>query len=116
MAFDMTSLTNGPIVEFTLSGELDAKSSARFQQELEAAATGKPTTLVLRIRDLVYIASAGIRILIFAKQKMCAAVTVYVVAPREQVIDTLRRTGVHNAVVIVDEYPAATSVASEVGP
>jgi anti-anti-sigma factor len=89
-----------------LSGELDAGSAPRFRQELEAAAPGKPTTLVLHTRDLEYIASAGIRMLIFAKQKMgAAAVTVYVVAPQEQVLDTLQRTGLQNSVVVVDQYP-----------
>jgi anti-anti-sigma factor len=105
MAFDITTRINGAIVEITLSGELDAGSAPRFRQELEAAAPGKPTTLVLHTRDLEYIASAGIRMLIFAKQKMGAAVTLYVVAPQEQVLDTLKRTGLQNSVVVVDQYP-----------
>lgn len=108
MAFDITTLINGTVAEITLSGELDASSAARFRQELEAIAPGKPTALVLRTRGLVYIASAGIRMLIFAKQKMGASVTVYVEAPQEQVLDTLHRTGLQNSVVIVDQYPAAT--------
>jgi anti-anti-sigma factor len=105
MAFDITTRVNGAIVEITLSGELDARSAPRFQQELEAAASSKPATLVLHTRDLEYIASAGIRMLVFAKQKMGAAVTVYLVAPQEQVLDTLKRTGLQNSVVVVDQYP-----------
>lgn len=106
MAFDITTLINGTIVEITLSGELDANSAQRFRQELETIAPGKPTALVLRTAHLVYIASAGIRVLIFAKQKMGATVTVYMVAPQEQVLDTLRRTGLQNTIVVVDQYPA----------
>ena len=37
-----------------------------------------------------------------------AAVTVYVVAPQEQVRDTLQRTGLLNTVVVVEQYLPAT--------
>jgi anti-anti-sigma factor len=107
MAFEITTQMNGSILEITLSGHLDATSAPRLQQELTAAPS-KPTAVVLRVGNLTYIASAGIRALIFAKQKLGAAVTLYVVAPQEQVLDTLVRTGLRNAVVVVDEYPVAS--------
>jgi anti-anti-sigma factor len=107
MALDLTSVINGSVAEITLSGELDAASAPRFRQELEAVAAARPTDLVLRVRDLEYLASAGIRMLIFAKQKMGPGVTIYVIAPQEEVLDTLRRTGLQNSVVVQDEYPVA---------
>src|ERR1700677_5055801 len=109
MSFEITTQTNGLIVEITLSGDLDGSVAPRLQETLEAIAAGKPTALVLHTRDLLFIASAGIRMLIFAKRKMGGeALTVYVVAPREQVLDTLVRTGVRDTVVVLDQYPAAT--------
>jgi anti-anti-sigma factor len=110
MALDIATMmndSNGSVAEITLSGDLDAASAPRFRQELETVAASKPTALVLRVRDLVYIASAGIRTLIFAKQKMGPGVTVYLIAPQEQVLDTLQRTGLQNSVVVQDAYPAA---------
>ena len=74
MAFEMTRVVTGPVAEITLSGELDADSAHLFQKQLEATAAGKPTHLVLRMRELVYIASAGIRMLIFAKQRLGSGV------------------------------------------
>ena len=103
MAFDITAVLKGSVAEITLSGELDAAAAPRFQRELEAMAAGKPKQLVLRVRDLAYMASAGIRMLIFAKQKMGPGVDVYVIAPQEQVLDTLRRTGLLASVFIKDE-------------
>jgi anti-anti-sigma factor len=105
MAFDIVSVVSGPAVEITLSGDLDAASAPRFQRELEALADRKPSHLVLRVAGLTYIASAGLRMLLFAKQKMGAGVAVYVIAPQEMVLETLRRTGLHHSVIIQDEYP-----------
>jgi anti-anti-sigma factor len=105
MALEITTAVNGPVVEITLSGDLDAASAPRFQRELESAAAGKPSRLVLRLGGLTYLASAGIRMLIFAKQKMGPGVAVYVIAPQEMVLETLRRTGLHHSVIIQDEYP-----------
>jgi anti-anti-sigma factor len=107
MAFDISTVVNGPVVEISLSGELDAASAPRFQKELESLAGNKPNHLVLRLQDLVFMASAGIRMLIFAKQKMGPGVVVYVIAPQEMVLETIQRTGLHHSVTIQDEYPAA---------
>jgi anti-anti-sigma factor len=108
MALEITTVLADSVAEITLSGELDATSAPRFQQELEAAAAGRPTRLVLHVEGLCYMASAGIRMLIFAKQRLGLALDVYVVAPQEPVLETLRRTGLHHSVLIVDRYPPST--------
>jgi anti-anti-sigma factor len=105
MGFDITTVTRGEVTGFTLTGELDASAARRFQRELETVAASKPKHLVLYLRDLTYLASAGVRMLIFAKQKMGPAVEVYVIAATGQVLDTLRRTGVYASVIVRDEYP-----------
>ena len=58
------------------------------------------------MEGLEYIASAGIRVLIFAKQKMGSDVDIYVVAPQEQVMETLEMTGLQYSVTVVEEYNA----------
>jgi anti-anti-sigma factor len=90
--------------EITLAGELDASSAPLFQAELEKAAALKPKRLVLLVKDLDFMASAGIRMLIFAKQKMGPTVDVYVIAPQEPILDTLRRTGLLYSVIVQNEY------------
>lgn len=110
MAFDMTIVQNGSVAEITLSGELDANSATRFRQELEAlaaTASTKPTQFVLQMRELIYLASAGIRVLIVLKQQLFPGLAVCVVAPQPQVRETLHRT-VHRSFEILDVYPAAT--------
>jgi anti-anti-sigma factor len=106
MALEITAVVTGQVAEITLAGELDASQVANFQRELEGVAARKPTELVLRLDRLTFMASAGIRMLIFTKQKMGPGVTVYVIAPQEGVRATILRT-VHGSFIIQDEYPAA---------
>jgi len=70
-------------------------------------ASGNAKRLVLMLRDLDYIASAGIRVLVFAKQKMGSSVDIYVVAPQDQVRETFEMTGLQNSLVILKRYDTA---------
>jgi anti-anti-sigma factor len=104
MALSVVRAMKEDAAEITLAGELDASSAPLFQAELEKAAALKPKRLVLLVKDLDFMASAGIRMLIFAKQKMGPAVDVYVIAPQEPILDTLRRTGLLYSVIVQNEY------------
>ena len=106
MAFDATLEVTGGIAKITLSGELDASAAPAFRAQIERAGEQRPTRLVLFMRDLDYIASAGLRVLIFAKQKMGAAVDLYAIAPQAQVMDTFEMTGFDHSLRILDEYDA----------
>jgi anti-anti-sigma factor len=106
MAFKAILEIMGRVAKVTLSGELDASAAPAFRAEIEKAAEQRPKRLVLLMQDLEYIASAGLRILIFAKQKMGAEVDIYAIAPQEQVRDTFEMTGFHHSINILDGYDA----------
>lgn len=109
MAFNATLEISKGIAKITLSGELDASSAPLFKAEIEKAAVADPARLVLMMQDLEYMASAGLRVLIFAKQKMGAAADIYMVGPQEMVLETLQKTGFDQSVIIVDQYEATKS-------
>lgn len=104
MAFNATLETSNGISKITLSGELDASTAPVFKEKVEEAATQDIKRLVLLMQDLEYMSSAGLRVLIFAKQKMGAKVNIYVVGAQEMVRDTIEHTGFHYSVVMLDEY------------
>jgi anti-sigma B factor antagonist len=106
MAFKATLEIMGSVAKITLSGELDASVAPAFRADIEKAAEHRPQHLVLLMQDLKYIASAGLRVLIFAKQKMGAEVDIYAIAPQEQVRDTFEMTGFHHSIQILDGYDA----------
>lgn len=106
MAFEAILEISDDIAQITLSGELDASTAPIFKEKVESIAGQDIKKLVLLTEDLEYMSSAGLRVLIFSKQKMGADVEIYVVSPQEMVLDTLEKTGFHHSVTIVDEYEA----------
>lgn len=109
MAFTAnTEVTANNIAKITVAGELDASVAPIFKDEIEKLSDQPIRRLVLIMNELSYIASAGLRVLIFAKQKMGSDVDIFVVGAQEQVIDTLEMTGFHYSVTLMDEYDAST--------
>lgn len=112
MAFTATLETIDTTAFITLGGDLDASSASVFKTEVEKASGLGVNRLVLQMQDLEYIASAGLRVLIFAKQKMGVDADIYIVAAQEMILDTLEKTGFDQSVIITDAYEVAAPVAS----
>ncbi|WP_159471388.1 anti-sigma factor antagonist [Dyadobacter sp. 3J3] len=105
MAFKIDSVVAEPVATLTLVGELDSLSARVFQTEIEKLTTRSITTLVLDMEKLDFMSSAGLRVLIFSKQKIGVGLNIFIVKPQELIIDTLEKTGLHHSVTIVDQYP-----------
>ena len=104
MSFTAELEVNNSLAKITLSGELDASTAPTFKEKVEEAAKEDVNRLVLMMADLEFMASAGLRILIFSKQKMGSEVDIYLISPQEMVLDTLEKTGFHHSVIILDSY------------
>jgi anti-anti-sigma factor len=107
MAFDAQLTMAGDVAKITLSGSLDALSAPRFKEVIEEASAAVPARLVLFMDRLEFLASAGLRVLIFAKQKMGAHVDIYVVGSQGPVLGTLEMSGFHHSVYLRDNYADA---------
>ncbi len=106
MALECTYTMADGVAQVTLNGELDAASAGQFKAVIEEIATKKPTRLVLLMSGLSFMASAGLRVLVFAKQKMGTGVDIYVVGSQGPVLSTLQMSGFHHSVYLQDTYPA----------
>jgi len=107
MAFESTLEMQGDIAKISLTGELDASVAQTLRDRIEEASNKKAKKLVLLLATLDYMSSAGLRTLVFAKQKMGAGVTIYVVGAQPQVVEPIRQTGFHHSVVMLDKYDVA---------
>jgi anti-anti-sigma factor len=107
MAFSVTSkILEDGTAELSLFGELDASVANEFKTAVEKAAAEKAKKLVLIMKDLEFMSSAGLRVLVFAKQKMGTNVDIYVIACQDAVRDTIEMTGFQHSVIMQDEYKA----------
>jgi anti-anti-sigma factor len=107
MAFNANLTIDSGIAKITMTGDLDASMAPVFQGEVEKAAAQKAKRLVLLMSGLDYIASAGLRALVFAKQKMAPGVDIYVVGAQPQVMDTIQMTGFDRSVIALETYDAS---------
>lgn len=105
MSFNVTSEIKNNVAMLTLTGSLDSASASVFQTEIQKVATKEPKEMVLFVSELTFMASAGLRMIVFAKQKLGPSVQIYMVKPQGLIIDTLQMTGFIHSVHIVDKYP-----------
>lgn len=105
MAFQLTSRVDSGTAFLELSGELDAAAAPELRSEIESlAADGSLERLVLQLGELSYMASAGLRALVFAKQKLGQQVELYLVAAQAPVIETIELTGFHRSVTMQERF------------
>jgi anti-sigma B factor antagonist len=63
---DLTTATEGATVRLALTGELDIAGAARVEQELERIEREPPATIVLDLRELAFMDSTGLRVIVAA--------------------------------------------------
>lgn len=105
MSFSVKSEVNENVAIITIAGALDSSTAPQLHEEVQKIIQQNPTELVLNVENLDFMASAGLRVIIFAKQKLGSAVKLFLVKPQDQVVETLRMTGLLFSVTIVDKYP-----------
>jgi anti-anti-sigma factor len=105
MALDIQSAVEAKTARIALTGELDGSAAPALRETVDRVLSGKPAQLVLQVEKLSFMASAGLRILIFAKQKQ-PDLKIYLVKPQPSIVDTLRKTGFYDGVYVTDNEPA----------
>jgi anti-anti-sigma factor len=104
MSLTVNSEVANGVAKITLTGEVDSATAPKFKEEVDKAVQSSPKEIVFFMKDLSYMSSAGLRVIVFAKQKLGVNVPVYIVKPQEMIIETLKMTGLLQSVTIVDEY------------
>jgi anti-sigma B factor antagonist len=107
MAFEAQLQMTEGVAKITLTGSLDAASAPRFKDVIERVAAQDAGKLVLFMDKLDFLASAGLQVLIFAKQKLGSNVDIYVIGSQGPVLGTLEMTGFHRSVNIQDSFADA---------
>jgi anti-sigma B factor antagonist len=56
------------------------------------------------VEGLDYMSSAGLRVLVFASQKMDAGVDIFVVGARHNILLPIKQTGLHHCLSLLETY------------
>jgi anti-anti-sigma factor len=66
---ELTTETEGTTVRLALTGELDIAGAARVEQALERIERELPATIVLDLRELAFMDSTGLRVIVAADSR-----------------------------------------------
>jgi anti-anti-sigma factor len=102
MAPNFKPVVAGTTATFTLAGRLDAVNAPELAEELKKLIGKSIQKVVFMTADLTYISSAGLRAIVFAKQKMGVDTTVYVIKPQPDVLAIIKMAGFDSFLVIQD--------------
>jgi anti-anti-sigma factor len=95
--------TSSSTATILLVGELDAASAPAFHDTIEQAAAAGVSEVIIQANELTYMASAGLRSLVFARQKMGDEVRITVAGASAPVARTIRQAGFDRSVTLADE-------------
>jgi anti-anti-sigma factor len=102
MAFEASLDLRGSSAVIRLQGELDAAAATKFRQALARAAQPEVEQLVVDLAELTYLSSAGLRGLVYARQKMGEGVEIVLSGASEPVAKTIKLTGFDRSVIMSD--------------
>lgn len=108
MAIELKSYSQGNAGCLVLAGELDAAAAVEVRVVVEQVLATRPGKLVLFVEELRFMASAGLRILIFAKQKQ-PDVQIYLIKPQPPIVETLKKTGFYESVYVEEVWSGAAA-------
>ena len=102
--FNFSVKHDDEVAEINLSGQLTSTNAAKFSDEMKTL-VGKPIKrLIFYAQDLEYIASAGLRVIIFLKQKIGEQAEIYFIGGQETVLEVIEMSGLDNFLRIQDSY------------
>ena len=92
------------VAKVELAGRLDATNAPALAEELKKL-VGQPIKRVVYLANaLEYISSAGLRVIIFSKQKIGEDTDVYLIGAQEPVLDVIKMSGLDTFLIIQDSY------------
>lgn len=100
-----TVINNENTLEITLAGGLDAGNASTLSDQLQEYKGKEITKMVFFAKELNYIASAGVRVIIFAVQKILKPGSdAYFVNGQPDVLYVLEMTGLDDVLIIQENY------------
>jgi anti-anti-sigma factor len=88
------------IARFTLTGRLDTNNAPILTEHLKTLKGLPIKNIKFLVKNLDYISSAGLRSMVFAKQKIGDNIQVFIIDPKPAVLDVIKMTGFNSFLTI----------------
>lgn len=98
MNFDAILTTTDRAATIRLTGELDASTAPVLRSLIDRVGETGADRLVVDMRELSYMSSAGIRCLVYAHQTAAPGVEVVLLDPQPDVAEVIRLAGLDRAI------------------
>ncbi len=99
--FDFNVTENAGEVDVVLKGRLDATVAPQLHEEMAKMQGSDIKKVTFDVKELEYIASAGLRVIIFTKQKLGADTQIFMKDVNDDVKQVIEMTGCDNFVTII---------------
>jgi anti-sigma B factor antagonist len=99
--FDFNVTQDAGEVNVVLKGRLDATVAPQLHTEMAKMEGTDIKKATFDVKDLEYIASAGLRVIIFTKQKLGADTQIFMKDVNQDVMQVLEMTGCNNFVTVI---------------
>jgi anti-anti-sigma factor len=102
MTLSIQSIEENEIVTLALQGDVDTKTAPELLEVLTNLKLKEISHLKIDLTEVNFMSSAGLRALVFAKQKMAHDSVVSVVNANEEIKDVITKTGLSTAVSFIN--------------
>jgi anti-anti-sigma factor len=92
------------VAKIDLGERVDTTNAGDLTECLRTLVGQDVTKVVLEAENLEYLSSAGLRAIVFAKQKIGQSLEVILVAAKEEIVDVIKMTGFDSFVSIQDSF------------
>jgi anti-anti-sigma factor len=100
----VTVVKEEAILKVNIKGKLDAVKAPELMDEFKKYMNQGIDKIVFYGEHMEYMSSAGLRTLIFAKQKLGSNVEVYLIKPQEAVLEVINMSGLDSFLKIADTF------------
>lgn len=102
MASEFIITFENDIITIDLPSRLDATNTEGLQNDLKQFIGKKVEKLVFIATNLEYISSAGLRVIIFAKQKIGVDAHIFLIGASDAILNVIKMSGLDNFMTIQD--------------
>lgn len=102
MTLTIRTIEENQIVTLVLQGDVDTKTAPELLEILTTLKLKELSELKIDLAEVNFMSSAGLRALVFAKQKMNHDSIVSVLNPNDEIKDVIIKTGLSNAISFIN--------------